>query len=348
VLKIVGHEAQRLTGARGSGVLLAEDDTWLRVVFTEGEAPLSVSRVPMGDSLVGTAIREGRPILSNDSIHDERVYHHDATPTALLVVPLTVKGVHIGGLCVVNKPNGFVESDMDLISIFADQAAIAIESARLREQVRHLAVLEERERLAREMHDNLAQALGVLHLKLSLAEAYLADEDLTRVRDEMQQAKDITRETSTDVREAIFGLRISESLERGFLPTLQDYVSDYKEYYGIDVRLIVDGDTPFALAPDVEIQVMRVIQEALTNVRKHAETDKAWILIEPNCDRVCIGVEDNGRGFDPVQLQSQGQQCFGLQVMRERVTSVGGELELFSHPGQGTLVAIWVPLAPGK
>lgn len=348
VLKVVGREAHQLTGARGSGVCLLEDDAWLRVVFCDGEAPLSVGRLPVGESLVGLAVREGKAVLSNDPAGDARVYQGDAKPTALLVVPLTVKGVHTGALCVVNKPNGFVDQDIDLISIFADQAAIAIEGARLREQVRHLAVLEERERLAREMHDNLAQALGVLHLKLSLAETHLADEDLARARADLLQAKEVTRETCIDVREAIFGLRIPESLEMGFWPTLQEHLSEYKAHYGIDVRLVVEAGAALELAPDVELQVMRIIQEALTNVRKHAATSKAWIRVEPDCDRVCISVEDNGRGFDLAQIQGQGQQCFGLQVMRERVESVGGVLEICSHPGQGTLVVIWAPLAPGK
>jgi signal transduction histidine kinase len=346
VLEAVCTEAQRLTGAMGCSVFLLEDGEWLRVALSIGQAWQSIERLPVKGSLSGTAVRRGEPVLSNDPASDERVYHGDAVTTALLSAPLKVKGVNIGALSVVNKPEGFTENDIRIISLFADQAAIAIENARLYQQVRHLAALEERVRLAREMHDNLSQGLGYLNLKISIAEEQLSKGQITQAQASLLELKQIAREVYTDTREAIFNLRTPAPLELRLLPTLREYLTEYRAYYGVDVRPVADNESLPEFPADVGIQIIRIIQEALTNVRKHAEANKAWVRFERKGDWVRISVEDDGRGFDPAQVVAEGLQYFGLQIMRERAESVGGDLELDSRPGQGTRVVIRVPLTP--
>ena len=349
VLEIVCTEAQLLTGAMGSSVLLLEDGEWLRVALSTGVAPLTIRRMPVEGSLVGTAVRKGEPVLSNDPANDERVYRReDRELTALLTAPLRAKGVNIGALSVANKPEGFTEEDGRIISLFADQAAIAIENARLYQQVRHLATLEERDRLAREMHDNLSQALGYLNVKASITDELLSGNQINQAQASLLEMKQIARETYTDVREAIFNLRTTASSGLGFLPTLQDYLAEYRAYYGVDARLVVDNKSLPEFPADVEIQIIRIIQEALTNVRKHAGANNAWVRFEQNGDWIHISVEDDGWGFDPTQVTGEGRHYFGLQIMRERAESVGGDLELDSRPGKGTRVVIRVPLAPGE
>ena len=347
VLEIVCTEAQRLTGAMGSSVFLLEDGEWLQVALSIG-AWLSIERLPVKGSLAGMAVRRGEPVLSNDPASDERVYRRwDRELMALLTAPLRVKGVNIGALAVTNKLEGFVQKDVRIISLFADQAAIAIENARLYQQVRYLASLEERDRLAREMHDNLAQALGYLNLKASITEELLSSGQINQAEASLLELKQIAREAYTDVREAIFSLRTTSSgLE--FLPTLQEYLADYRAYYGVDARLVTDNESLAEFPADVGTQIMRIIQEALTNVRKHAATRRAWVRFKQEGDRVCISVEDEGRGFDPAQVTGEGQRYFGLQIMRERAESVGGELALDSRPGQGTWVVIRFPLTPER
>jgi signal transduction histidine kinase len=345
VLEVVCTEAQRLTGAMGSTVFLLEDGEWLRVALNTGAVRLTIERLPVEGSLVGMAVRRGEPVLSNDPASDERVYHTDATSTALLVAPLRVKEVTVGALSVTNKPEGFTEEDGRIISIFADQAAIAIENARLYQQVRHLAALEERDRLGRELHDRLAQELGYLNLKASSTAELLSGGQIAQAQASLLEMKQIARDTYTDVREAIFSLRTPASLELGLLPTLREYLAEYRVRYGVDARLVVD-ESPPGFPADMGIQLLRIIQEALTNVRKHAGASKAWVHFEWNGDLVRISVEDDGRGFDPAQVTGKGRQYFGLQIMRERAESVGGDLELDSRPGQGTRVVIRVPLTP--
>jgi signal transduction histidine kinase len=292
------------------------------------------------------AVRRGEPVLSNDPASDERVYHTDAPSTALLAAPLAVKGVTVGALSVTNKPGGFTGEDVRIISLFADQAAIAIENARLYRQVRHLAALEERDRLGRELHDRLAQELGTLNLKASSTEELLSGGQMAQAQASLLEMKQIARDAYTDVREAIFSLRTPASLELGLLPTLREYLAEYRTHYGVDARLVVDHESLLEFPAEVGIQIIRIIQEALTNVRKHAGANKAWVRFEQNGDRVRISVEDDGEGFDPAQVAGQGQQYFGLQIMGERAESVGGDLELDSRPGQGTRVVIRVPLTP--
>ena len=160
--------------------------------------------------------------------------------------------------------------------------------------------------------------------------------------------KEIAKETYTDVREAIFGLRTAISSGLGFLPILREYLAEYRTHYGLDARLVVDNESLPRFPTDVRVQVIRIIQEALTNVRKHARASNAWVRFEQDGDWARISVEDDGQGFDPAQVTGEGRRYFGLQIMRERAESVGGDLELNSRPGKGTRVVIRVPLTPGE
>jgi signal transduction histidine kinase len=328
---------------------MLEDGEWLRVALSIGTAPLTIERLPVEGSLVGMAVSKGEPILSNDPANDERVYRReDRDLTALLTAPLRVKGVNIGALSVVNKPESFTEEDRRIISLFAAQAAVAIENARLYQQARHLAVLEERDRLGRELHDRLAQALGILNLKTSITDELLSGGQITQAQASLLELKEIAGETYTDVREAIFSLRTTALSGLGLLSTLREYLAEYRAHYDVDARLVVDNESLPEFPADVGIQIIRIIQEALTNVRKHAGASKAWVHFKKDGDRVHISVEDDGWGFDPTQVTGEGRHYFGLQIMRERAESVGGDLELDSRPGKGTRVVIRVPLSPGE
>lgn len=343
VLTIVCSEAERLTGARGSTVFLVEDDSWLEVAVSTGEGKLLAKRLPVERSLAGHAVRSGEPLLSNDVAKEDGVYRHGAVPTTLLVVPLTLQGSPVGALGVTNKPDGFSQRDVRIISIFADQATIAIEHARLHREEQQRAILEERGRLAREMHDGLAQELATLHLRSGLIARMLSAGQIDEAQAGLQELRRTTLEAHADLREAMLSLRTPVSLEAGFWAALQEYVTEYDSYYDLHVQLEVDDDFMPCFSPDVELQVWRIIQEALINVRKHAEASAVAIRVERADGQVRICVEDDGRGFDFDQARGDGQPSFGLQVMRERAESVGGSLQLHSRPGQGMRVVVSVP-----
>jgi signal transduction histidine kinase len=129
----------------------------------------------------------------------------------------------------------------------------------------------------------------------------------------------------------------------GLLPTLQEYLAEYRTHYGLDAHLVVEGDGSVELTSEVASQLLRIIQEALTNVRKHSGAKSVRVCCREDQDQICINIEDDGRGFYPGETD-EAQQHFGLQIMRERAESVGGSLELESQPGQGTRVVVRMPL----
>jgi len=154
----------------------------------------------------------------------------------------------------------------------------------------------------------------------------------------------LAHEAYKDVREAILGLRETVSPAGGIAGTLRQYLQKFSRQAGIKAELEVQGDEAPQLWPEAEVQLVRVIQEALTNVRKHANADKAWVRIRRHNGEVNINIEDNGQGFDPALVRANGQR-FGVRIMRERVETVGGRFEIESSSGCGTKVQIYLPAA---
>ena len=366
VLEIICAEAQQLTDAKGSTILLCEDETWLRVACKTGESP-AYTRLPITGSLAGNAVRQRQPILNNHPAHADQIDIGAPISTAQLAVPLLVQGKPIGVLNVVGKPEGFSQCDVRIISILANQAAIAIDRAQLYQQVEQLVVTEERARIAREMHDNLAQALATLNLKLSLTSELLitpyqvetpeiaapeiathkiATHKIVEVQNNLREMKEIVAEAYTDTREAILSLRTATTAGENFLLSLRGYLAKLRASYGVEVQLVVDDSVSVALTMPTAIQLIRIIQEALTNVRKHAHASNAWVRLTVEGAGLYITVEDNGRGFDPMQAMKNALCSFGLQVMQERAERVGGCLTVDSFPGGGTRIMVWAPLAP--
>ena len=279
-----------------------------------------------------------KPLLHDrDSIMEEGI-------TSFLAVPLCRVERFLGYIEVLTRQRRrFRDHEVKLLLRLAHQVAVSIENAQLYRQLRLLATLEERDRLAREMHDNLAQALGYLNVKASMTEDLLSGGRIEQAPESLQELKKVAKFTYTDVREAIFNLRTTGQIRIGLLPALQDYLADYRVHYGLDTRLVIENEEPDEFVPEVVGQVLRIVQEALTNVRKHACASRAWVHFGQEEDQICIRIEDDGRGFYPTQGNEAGRHSFGLQIMRERAESVGGSLEVDSQPGRGTLVIVRVP-----
>ena len=267
---------------------------------------------------------------------------------SILAVPFVVKGkvVAIAYACTYEACRDFDQEQIDLACGIANAVALSIENARLHQRMRELAIIEERDRLAREMHDSLAQSLSALQLKASQAAAYLAHGRTWKAQINLGELQDMISDAHTDVRESIFNMRTVVSPADRFLPTLQEYLSDYQTRYGVDVQMSVRDGPELRLAGDTGFQVMRIIQEALTNVRKHASSGQATIHIQHEDGQVRISVCDKGRGFDPVWVMSEAGHHVGLQVMQERAESMGGTLDIESQPGQGTRIVLSVPSSP--
>jgi nitrate/nitrite-specific signal transduction histidine kinase len=244
------------------------------------------------------------------------------------------------------QPRHFTKQDTLLLTQLALQVVAAIENAELYRRARYVSTLEERDRLAREMHDNLAQVLGYMNIKTAIVDDLLAKDQVEPARASLLELKQITKEAYTDVREAIFNLRRTWSAGSGLIPQLKDYLSEYQTHYGIDTQLIVEDTRLGEFPEEVKVQVNRIIQEALTNVRKHSGATKAWVRFQQTDHHVTIRIEDNGRGFDLAPHGQNGSEHFGLQIMRERAASVGGEFQVDSQPGLGTRIKLELAIFP--
>ncbi len=259
-------------------------------------------------------------------------------------IPLIVKNQFVGLLSLFHETTAyFGPEDAERALVFAHQVAVALENDRLYQQVSHLATLQERDRLAREMHDELAQAIGFINIKASIIEAAIDQENLGEAKMHLRELKEIAKETYTDIREDIFSLRTKVKTGDCFLERLRDYLEEYQSYHQVNVDLVIANDSLADFSADVGNQLLRIIQEALSNVRKHAQANRAAICFQKAGDQVRITVQDNGQGFDPIQLSGGNGVSFGLQIMRERAACVGGQVEIDTAPGQGTTLQIQLP-----
>jgi signal transduction histidine kinase len=343
ILKIVCSEAQILTGAHGSAVFFIQNDDQLKLAFSTGDHPLT-DHLPYRGSISEKALQDHKPIIINRPTSLGGIFQPDISPDNLLIAPLSVNERYLGAHYLVNKPGGFTPDDTHLVSIYTDQSAVAIENARLRQKVQYMAVLEERERVAREIHDNLAQALSTIKLQASYIGDLLTRGDTQQARESITELVRITGETNAEARDAIYTLRNNVVSDADFLPRLQSYLAKYQKSYAIDVQLDIQEGTSITLPPQSLLQVMRIIQEALTNVRKHTRADKAYVSLAENEGEFILTVEDNGQGFKLEKSQENESGHVGMQIMRERAESLGGSMEVSTQPGRGTKITVRAPL----
>ncbi|HYO20545.1 MAG TPA: GAF domain-containing sensor histidine kinase [Dermatophilaceae bacterium] len=263
--------------------------------------------------------------------------------TANMTVPIRGPVGPLGELWIGRRSEVFfTERDRAFLVTLSGLAAIAITSAQMRENGRQRAVLAERGRIAREMHDSLAQVLGVTHLRLRALDVREEVRDSPEIAAELSAVADICQEAYRDVRESILGLRGSGRTERGLLDNLSAYLEKYSQQCDIATSLDSHLDHDLALSPRCEVQVIRVIQEALTNVRKHSGATSAIVHVTESGSSTTFVVEDDGHGFNSAHSPSD-RDGFGLYTMRERMALLNGSLTIDSAPGRGTRVVADVP-----
>lgn len=224
-------------------------------------------------------------------------------------------------------------------------ASYSRRDAALRQNVRQMAIVEERERLAREMHDDLSQVLGTINWRMATLERLLSRGDIEQARAAVGEIKCIAKHGYAEVREALVAMRSASNLLTDFIPALEQYLEHYRARTGLKVELTVDMPSSFPDLPvEVRLQVIRIVQEALKNVQKHAGASCVWLTIREEGEAVGFCITDNGRGFCKSQLNHNNLDHFGLSIMRERASSVGGALAVETFPGKGTSVILRLPL----
>jgi len=216
---------------------------------------------------------------------------------------------------------------------------------RERDQARLLAVLEERDRIGREMHDGLAQVLGYVNTKAQAVREFLKAGQPDAAERNIEELVSAAREAYTDAREAIAGLRMEDVSQRALAEMLAEHVERFTRQSGVAAELAVGANwDDRRISPTAQVQLLRVVQEALTNVRKHAAAQHVRITLDSDSVQARVRVEDDGRGFYLSRLLSPEYSHYGLRTMRERAHAVGGTFRIESMPNEGTRIIVHVPL----
>lgn len=336
-----------------------EAEVWLRTESGElalarhgGHEPgalRSLMRLGPSAGLQGLTAEPGVPVGVHDRAFDSPFLHQMVKELgfeSFCALPLRHRGELVGMLGVASRdPERLCSpSELRLLEGVGERLAMAIENARLHERVLDGAVLEERMRIARELHDGLAQVLGYINMQTLAVRKLLRSGRGGEAQDELALMEKSARKVYGDVREAILDLRVSPS-RQGLVPALRRYLEEYERMAGVTLRLDEgEGLDALQLPPAVEIQLVRIVQEALSNVRKHASATSATVSIAIESDAVVLEVIDDGHGFDPRPSEPTGWPRFGLQTMRERAQAIGGGFELDSRPDVGTRVTVRLPL----
>ncbi len=350
VLQRVVDQACQLLNARYGAISVLDAGEGILAFVTTGISKDERERIgppPTGRGVLGVPLLEGERIrLSHLAKHPRSVGFPSNHPpmNSLLAVPIVCRGPFRGNLYLAESrsPGGFSAEDEETLVRFAAAAAVAIEISHLHERLRSLAVAEERLHIAHEMHDGMAQILAYVNTKALAVEEYLKQGKVVEAAAHISQLSVAAREVYADVREGILGLRVGLGEYGTFVETLSTYVDRWREQNEIEATFEVSPEV--SLAPPAELQVVRIVQEALANVRKHARAKAVRIEIGRCGGVVRITVKDDGVGFDPAALGRSVFPRFGLSTMRERAESVGGMLKVETAPGEGALVVAELPV----
>ena len=349
VLQVIVDRVRELTGASYAALGIVDHAGAIEQFVTSGINRSDRARIgapPQGHGILGLIIRENRTIRLPDLMADPRAVgfppnHPDMH--AFLGVPVVVRGRTMGNLYLTEKAGGFTDDDQRVVESFARHAGIAMENARLHEQVQRLAIVEERERIGKDLHDSVIQAIYAVGLSLDDVPEMMDDEP-DEARRRVERAIDSLDQTIRDIRNFIFGLRPALLDGVGVVEGLAALADEFRVNTMIDVELRA-GPTVSApyVGPDRTAELLSIAREALSNIARHARATRAELTVDP--DPTIAGLEiviaDNGTGFDPAAPRGVGHQ--GLRNMRTRAISIGATLLVDSHPGAGTRIIVRVP-----
>ena len=348
VLERLVHAARDLVSARYAALGIPDEEgTGFDRFITAGMSDdliAAIGPLPRTHGLLAAMLTDPSPYRTDDIAADPRFeWWPVAHPRmrSFLGVPLLFKGDIVGAFYLADKEGGFNQADEDLMRVLAAHAAMVVEHARLYEASRELSVTEERDRLARELHDALTQRLFGLNLTLEAAMATVRSDPGAAVAT-LEQARGLVDSALAELRSLIFELRPPALEDDGLVGALRKHAELVGRAHGLTVTVSAAGNG--RLAPEVERQLLRVAEEALSNVVRHAKARTAVVSLDLSDEVVSVTVGDDGVGFDPT-ARTISSRRLGLTSMRERVAALGGELQIQSAPGRGTSVRARVPRA---
>ncbi len=339
LVAIVLPEAERVLACSWAGIYLRDGELLERV---DGTTAVSAPRrIALPNEWSVLAAGE---MLGGEGGW-EPLFPAEVSCASTLVVPLAASGGTFGVLCLAHTGGElFAEGQRALARGVADQLSVAISNARHYATTQEAAALEERHRIARDLHDSVSQALFSLTLHARTAELALGREGIDpqgQLGQSLRQVSELTRGALAEMRALIFELRPGALAEEGLGAALSKHAAAVTAREGLEIEVRVP-EARLTLAVEQEEHLYRLAQEALHNVVKHAKALNAWVELDADDARVLLLVRDDGSGFDPAQ-RSAGH--LGLDTMQERAVRLGAQLSVQSAPGAGTTVRVELPLA---
>ncbi len=349
VLQNVVEQARGLVSARYGALSVVDEDYRIQSFITSGVTAEERARIgdpPHGRGLLGIVLHEGQRLRLREIGDDPRSAGfptHHPRMHSLLAVPIICKGPFRGNLYVSEKQGAaeFADRDEEVLARLAATAAVAIDNADLHRRLQSLAVAEERLRIAREMHDGMAQVLAYVNTKALAVSELLGVGRLEDARQQLEQLASAARDIYADTREGILSLRTPGGPDQPIASALRLWIAQWQDQAGVTTEAVLDDNV--RLEPAIALQLVRIAQEALSNVRKHARARRAELRLQQQSDGILLEIIDDGTGFDPVRTRGGQFPRFGLATMRERAESVGATLVLDTAPGRGTRVLVRVP-----
>lgn len=351
LLERIVATAREQSDARYAALGVLSVDGKLEQFITVGLGEEEIGRMahpPLGRGLIGELMDADAPVrvpMIKDHPNSSGFPPNHPPMTSFLGVPIRAGNHQLGQIYLTDKmgEREFTADDEKIIQMLAAYAAAAIQNARVYENTRRLAVLEERERIGMDLHDGIIQSIYGIGLSLENA-LHSLTEEASDARQDIQEAIEGLNQTIRDLRSYILDLRPRKLGEKGLFSGIQRLVSEFRTHTLVEVQ-VSGNDFELQGVPETHSLVLfHICQEALANTAKHARAKTVQISLWTTGDRALMEIRDDGKGFDLDTLQINIGH--GLANMQTRVQAVGGDVEVSSRPGDGTTVLVWVPRTP--
>ena len=349
VLQRIVEIGRELGGARYAALGVPDGQGAFAKFITAGMSDELIARLgplPRTHGMLGAMLEADAPYRTPDIRQDPRFRgwwpRGHPSMASFLGVPISSPAGVLGAIYLTDKEGAdeFTEEDERLIEMLAAHAAIAIENARLYERGRELSTIEERNRLARDLHDSVVQKLFGIVLA-SQSAATLFDRDADAARGQLRRLQELTRDAIGELRSLIFQLRPADVESDGLAAALAKHVEVLRRVHPQAISFEAAGEP--RLRPGVDEEVFRIAQEAVHNALKHAAASRLELRLEESRERLTLTISDDGVGFDPSDAAHRSRRL-GLTSMEERAGGIGAELRIRSALGAGTTIGLEVPL----
>jgi signal transduction histidine kinase len=351
ILLCIVNNARILLASDFIGLALLNEDNnslELKCYSNESTTEMTDSQIVVKNPLILQTLRSTSPYLSREDetqdLLDGLTFFAKKPANAAAIVHLNLDNLPVGVLWMARcEEKVYSETDLIWLECLADQVVIAIQHGLMTSQLQSLSIIEERARIAREMHDGLAQFLGYLNLQVQTLKSLYVQDKQENFKAELELMREAIQTAHADVRENILSLRTTLASEKGLVSAMDEYLDEFSIQTGINTNFINELTEDLNLASVAEVQLVCILQEALTNVRKHSMANNVTVLLNRSIadedEHILMKVMDDGIGF---QL-TDSKRCFGLDTMRERAQSVDGAFNIHSTPGQGTSIECRLP-----